>query len=378
MKKIFLFILFITTAHFTKPYWEEPVQKWKSSAPVQDMVNSIRDNEQLSSFFQSIEQEFTALLENINQQGEGRERHSDESQKASEQDAPTLSIPTDHSFSIHNIGIGDSKTTVQQEVGPPKRSTINEYGVMWNTYHENYQNFLMVSFDENDTVNGLYTNQPLLSSSLDLSFENSKESIYQILGEPLTEIRKGFTIFELSGEGEYEVFLVDNTYVTIFYDLHENDSITAIQLISEELEMSKTKLYSPETDDLKIGFEYQLFDVTNAARVQHDLQPLVWDHTVKETARKHSLDMAVENYFDHTNLQGQSPFDRMEEDRIQFLVAGENLAYGHVSSLFAHEGLMNSLGHRENILQEDYTFLGIGVAFNDESQPYFTQKYYAN
>jgi uncharacterized protein YkwD len=68
----------------------------------------------------------------------------------------------------------------------------------------------------------------------------------------------------------------------------------------------------------------------------------------------------------------------MKEDAVAFHTAGENLAYGQLSSIFAHEGLMNSLGHRENILRQDYEYLGVGVAFNDKSQPYYTQNYYAN
>lgn len=87
--------------------------------------------------------------------------------------------------------------------------------------------------------------------------------------------------------------------------------------------------------------------------------------------------MAVNQYFNHTNLEGQSPFDRMKEDDFSFHLAGENLAYGQYSSIFAHEGLMNSLGHRENILRKDYEYLGVGVAFNDKSQPYYTQNFYA-
>ncbi len=88
--------------------------------------------------------------------------------------------------------------------------------------------------------------------------------------------------------------------------------------------------------------------------------------------------MAENQYFSHTNLKGQSPFDRMEEDNIEFTTAGENLAYGQISSIFAHGGLMNSLGHRENILQEHFRNLGVGVAFNNESQPYYTKKYFSN
>ncbi|MFC6602600.1 CAP domain-containing protein [Ectobacillus funiculus] len=46
--------------------------------------------------------------------------------------------------------------------------------------------------------------------------------------------------------------------------------------------------------------------------------------------------------------------------------------------MFAHEGLMNSLGHRENILQENYKYLGVGVAFNNESEPYYTENFYSD
>ena len=66
--------------------------------------------------------------------------------------------------------------------------------------------------------------------------------------------------------------------------------------------------------------------------------------------------MAENAYFNHENLQGQSPFDRMREDDIAFSMAGENLAYRQFSSIFAHEGLMDSLGHRENILKSDINF----------------------
>jgi uncharacterized protein YkwD len=75
-------------------------------------------------------------------------------------------------------------------------------------------------------------------------------------------------------------------------------------------------------------------------------------------------------------LAGQSPFDRMGEDGITFFVAGENLAYGQYNSIFAHEGLMNSAGHRENIVKPDFGYLGIGVAFNGEFQPYYTENFF--
>ena len=168
---------------------------------------------------------------------------------------------------------------------------------------------------------------------------------------------------------------MDQSYVTIFFDKHEENTVTAVQIISEGLEKQKENFYGDGNSGLKEGFEFQLFDLTNATRVEHGLHPLSWDDHVKITARDHSADMAINQYFDHTNLKGESPFDRMEEDQISFRTAGENLAAGQISSIFAHEGLMNSIGHRENILQKDFESLGVGVAFDSNEKPYFTQNF---
>jgi uncharacterized protein YkwD len=289
---------------------------------------------------------------------------------------PTLSNPIKQSFSIYNIELGDQKEEIEQKMGSPKRSSFNEYGVEWHTYHENYQNFFMVAYDKNNQVTGLYSNQDLISSIKGIKFGSPKESVLTELGEPLTKIQKGFTFYQLQEDRDYDVFLLDGSYITVFYDKHSNNTLTSIQIITKDLEQNKEDFYTQASPQLKEGFELQLFDLTNASRVVRNLSVLSWDDQVKETARKHSEDMAENNYFNHTNLEGQSPFDRMAEDQITFTVAGENLAYGQFSSIFAHEGLMNSLGHRKNILRPDFDLLGIGVSFNNQSQPYYTENFY--
>lgn len=57
--------------------------------------------------------------------------------------------------------------------------------------------------------------------------------------------------------------------------------------------------------------------------------------------------MVKQNYFDHNNLDGESPFDRLKMMTLISMRLTENLAYGQQNSIFAHEGLMNSLGHRK-------------------------------
>ncbi|GKU82875.1 CAP-associated domain-containing protein [Niallia sp. NCCP-28] len=288
---------------------------------------------------------------------------------------PALDEPTRELFSIYNVQIGDQKQEIEKKLGKAKRSSLNEYGTKWYTYHQNYQQFVMISYDSQNQVSGLYTNQDLISSKNGIHKGASKETVLKTLGEPLTQLEKGFVFYKLPADRDYEMFHLDDQYVTIFFDKHEDNTVTAMQIIDESLEKNRNDFYTKSTTDLKQGFEYQLFDLTNASRVNNSLTVLKWDDRVKDTARKHSLDMAEHNYFSHTNLEGQSPFDRMLEMGIRYTMAGENLAYGQYSSIFAHEGLMNSLGHRENILQKDFRYLGVGVAFNTKSQPYYTENF---
>ena len=77
-------------------------------------------------------------------------------------------------------------------------------------------------------------------------------------------------------------------------------------------------------------------------------------------ARRHSRDMFARGYFSHISPEGRSPGDRIRAARVRFRTAGENLALAQ-SLEIAHEGLMNSPGHRANILQPLYGRVGIGI-----------------
>ncbi len=367
MKQFILLLMLVFIGYVSKPLWEEQVQQVVPSSVMDSVRSTIED---INFAIDTVDQQLNSLLTpSDNPPSESKDTNVE---------TPELTAPKDQLFSIYNIELGEARADVEQETGKPKRISENEYGVSWEAYHENYQNFIMVAYDEKNIVRGLYTNQDLIASSMGIKLGSTKQSVQEHLGTPESIMRKGLINYEINGNGEYDVFQLDNSYVTIFYDKHENNTVTAIQVIDEELEQNKNALYAKSSEQLKEGFEYQLFDLTNASRKNHGLPILIWDDHVRETAREHSLDMAENHYFSHTNLQGQSPFDRMKEDNIRFMTAGENLAYGQFSSIFAHEGLMNSLGHRENILLENYKYLGVGVAFNNESEPYYTENFYSD
>ncbi|MFS0777234.1 CAP-associated domain-containing protein [Neobacillus sp. 3P2-tot-E-2] len=365
-----LFLLYISWPFITKQLDNSDIHA--------NFVSSLKENLEVPETISVLYDDIQQMLKQLGFQLEEMPLTQEESNEAPQKKVE-LTPPAEQTFSIHNIELGNAKTDIEHNLGLANRTSLNEYGVDWNAYHDNYHNFFMVMYDNNNQAAGLYTNQDLLTSTNGIKIgTSSKESVRSILGEPITKVQKGMVIYQLQEDSDNDLFLIDEAYVTIFYDKHENNTVTAIQIVSKSMEDNKKDFYTEASQTLKEGFEYQMFDLTNAARVNHQLPILTWDDHVRETAREHSADMAEHDYFDHKNLQGQSPFDRMKEDAVAFHTAGENLAYGQLSSIFAHEGLMNSLGHRENILRQEYEYLGVGVAFNEKSQPYYTQNYYAN
>ena len=374
MKRILLFIIFIVALYLAKPLWEEPVSKYIDLSflnPIDEKLEAIWEKEPVASAMNSIFNTADKIFLYISSKtSEVEQMIPDKVAK------PKLDKPDHSVMSIHNIELGATENQVKAELGEPKSHSLNEYGTEWFTYHEDYQNFVMVSFDENWKVNAIYTNDDLISSKAGIQYGTSKSDVRKAYGEPLKEIRKGLNIYVLQENEGMDLFKSGDVYIYVFYDIHQNDTVTAVQLITTALEQRKSGMYAGGDVSLRNGFELQLFDLTNAARVRHGRSILRWDDAISETARKHSLDMAINDYFSHDNLQGLSPFDRMKEDHIKFRRAGENLAYGQSSSIFAHEGLMNSKGHRENILIKDYSHLGIGVAFNEKSQPYYTENFF--
>ncbi|MFD6440999.1 CAP domain-containing protein [Peribacillus sp. NPDC060186] len=376
MRKLFnIVVLLLLLGGFWYGYGKD-IQESGFKAGVGSFASDVRSLINRPEVSTALEKLNTGVNYLIGELTETLDNASEEEQPETEQvKKPTLEAPADASFSVRNIEIGDTKDAVEKLAGEAKRHTRNEYGVDWFAYHENYQNFFMVAYDTDNKVVGLYTNQDLISSKEGIKRGTPKEAVTEELGEPVTKLLKGNVYYQIRSDGEYDMFEIDKSYVTIFYDKHEKNTVTSIQIIDEKLEKQKSGYFAEASPELKKGFEYQLFDLTNASRVNHDLSVLSWDKQVKVTAQDHSADMAVNQYFNHTNLEGESPFDRMEDDKIKFRMAGENLAAGQNSSIFAHEGLMNSIGHRENKLQKDFESLGVGVAFEDNAKPYYTENY---
>lgn len=106
--------------------------------------------------------------------------------------------------------------------------------------------------------------------------------------------------------------------------------------------------------------EAELLRLVNKERTNRGLQPLQADAGLTKVAREHSEDMFRRGYFSHYTPDGLDPLDRMKKDSIQFLIGGENIAITQTLPM-AHTGLMRSPGHRANILNPAYGYVGIGI-----------------
>ena len=108
--------------------------------------------------------------------------------------------------------------------------------------------------------------------------------------------------------------------------------------------------------------EQKAISLMNADRAASGLPALKVNSKLVVLARDYAQDMINRDYFSHYNPEGQSPFDRMNKYGIRYSYAGENLAINR-SVEAAEKAFMNSAGHRANILNPNYTEIGIGVKY---------------
>jgi uncharacterized YkwD family protein len=120
--------------------------------------------------------------------------------------------------------------------------------------------------------------------------------------------------------------------------------------------------------------EQQMVDLVNQARQQEGLAPLTVDMELSKTARLKSQDMVDKNYFSHQSPTYGSPFDMMKQFGISYSTAGENIACNQTVEA-AHKALMESPGHRENILSKDFTHIGVGIVDGGSCGKMFTQQF---
>ena len=123
------------------------------------------------------------------------------------------------------------------------------------------------------------------------------------------------------------------------------------------------------------SYQKQVLDLVNAERTKRGLKSLTLDTKLSNVATMKSQDMIDKNYFDHNSPTYGSPFDMMRKFGVSYRSAGENIAEGQRSPQEVMNAWMNSEGHRKNILNPNFTTLGVGVAKTSSGRLYWTQMF---
>ena len=137
-------------------------------------------------------------------------------------------------------------------------------------------------------------------------------------------------------------------------------TLLCVLMLSAGCSLSKTRSSNATPAESLKSLEYQLLDLVNKERKRAGLSLYIMDHTLRNVARAHSADMVKRDFFDHKNPDGESPFDRMTKAGVKYMKAAENVAY-NASVVEIHRSLMNSPGHRKNIMNPALGKIGIGI-----------------
>lgn len=141
-----------------------------------------------------------------------------------------------------------------------------------------------------------------------------------------------------------------------------NDSLTYMTI---EPKAKESVPLNNDKSDLSVDEkgEAEMFAFTNTEREKRGIKTLTWSPEIVAVARAYAKDMWVRHYFSHYSPEGQDVGDRLVAAHISFTIAGENLALAPTTQI-AHNGLMNSEGHRDNILDTRFHKVGIGMIDN--------------
>lgn len=146
--------------------------------------------------------------------------------------------------------------------------------------------------------------------------------------------------------------------------IHPNDKVHLPESNSNGKSTEETS-QGDSSPDVSDGAEtstqaQEVLNLVNQERSKQGLKPLTLSRKLTSIANTKAQDMADKNYFSHTSPTYGSPFDMLKQFGVSYSYAGENIAAGQRSAEQVMNDWMNSSGHRANILNPNYTQLGVG------------------
>jgi hypothetical protein len=132
--------------------------------------------------------------------------------------------------------------------------------------------------------------------------------------------------------------------------------------------------FAAEDDAAVRALEKEIISRTNDERELRGLAALTENEKLRKAALAHSHNMALQRTLSH-ELDGRNADERVKEAGYDYFAVGENVAYNQPTAEDVVAEWMSSPGHRANILNKDFTEIGVGIASDDQGGAYYTQNF---
>lgn len=258
---------------------------------------------------------------------------------------------------LRDITIGAAESELVKLLGQPDRKDASKYSYTWYVYNKNPNSFAMYGISSEKKVVALYSNaRNVWGADQPVKVGSS----FTALGKHVANAAK-LNVYD------YVPYEANGIIINYYLDNFAEQSVDSILMYAKD----KIGAANSNTAAVDSGYDRQIFDFTNVLRHKNALRSqLKWSDKAAKSAYGHSKDMYTNNYMDHTNLRGQTPQDRMAAAGLTNFGGGENIAFGYEDSFEVYLGWLNSKGHRDNMLYEQYQLLGVGSYRN-----YYTQNF---
>lgn len=254
--------------------------------------------------------------------------------------------------------LGDSLSKITELFGRPDRIDPTIYDFDYYVFHKkNYKHFCMIGIKDNKVVS-VYTDAKNFQVG-NLTSDSTIPQVNQILNSSLLR------------DTQSNYAQAHNIHYQLFFDQVEEKNLVGILVASAPLTPTNKR-----TASILRAEEREMFDCCNSARVRHKLPPLVWSPLARQSSVAHCKDMIKKDYYSHISPNGQYPSDRMKKVGIHALVWGENLSADYIDGVTSHIFLYNSEMHRMNMLNPNFSHLGIGGAAGGRYHLYFAENFY--
>ncbi|CAG9619841.1 CAP domain-containing protein [Sutcliffiella rhizosphaerae] len=289
---------------------------------------------------------------------------------------------------VENIStyMGEGTDVIIDSFGEPDRKDLSAFDYEWWIYNSNFNNYIQIGIIDNRVVTIFSTGSESNNGAMEIgeNYDTLNEK-FDFSDSVTVEHEEGSYQFIIKSEESTmrPLIKLEDFYVQLYFDdidktlssVRYLDSETLIKQRPYELVyrgplLEAKELSQEELERVEAGNAQQILDFTNIIRERFNLSAVEWDQDVAEVAFFHSKDMRDSDYFSHTSPTRGSLTDRLMEGDVPFRLAGENIAAKYVDGIAATEGWLNSEGHRNTLLNSQFTHLGVGVSEN-----YYTQNF---